>query len=229
MIKDGQKFNQLIAANTQACLATVAPEESIAPFIIRVEYSQASNGAIIVQLGDTTRHADNLQFNRVASFLLDDCCSARDGLQMSLQVELKPVDRNSELLQRHYQYYPQSRQLAEQSVILFYQVNVLRVDWFGYVHKALQYSGDLIQASPFSYAEELGMIEHMNNDHSQAIQHYCARVSIDYDANDMPVIGGISAYGFHVRVHHRLHWFSFDSPCETVNCVRKALVKMAQS
>ena len=66
----------------------------------------------------------------------------------------------------------------------------------------------------------------MNSDHTDAIRHYCAKVSLHVD--DVPEIVGINAYGFHVKVQQLLYWFAFDTPCGDVSSVREALVTMAR-
>lgn len=231
MTSNEQLLNELIAANNHVSLATIMCQHVTSPYNSMVQYSQAQDGSLILLLGDLSQHTKNIKQVANASLMIaaDHADQASDFSQVSMQVELVPAKMDSTDVQRYYFYYPEAQRYVDELACNFYRADVSRVEWIVNFNKVFQYSNEVIKSSPFSYQEEQSMVEHMNRDHSKAIQHYCDKESIIYDLNDLPVLAGISAYGFHVRANNKLYWFAFDSMCGNVNCVRKALVKMAQS
>jgi putative heme iron utilization protein len=231
MTSHQQRINRLISANNHATLATIAFDKTYSPYQSRVEYAQSQDGSLIFLLSDSANHAKNIKNSRKASLMIgaNQTGQVVNHSYVSLQVELSSVDTNSEYVKRYYSYYPGAQELVNELSFQFYRATVSQLYWFNSEDEVLEYSNEIITPLPFSYEEEQNMIKHMNTDHNKAIQHYCDKVSITYDVNDLPVLAGISAYGFHVRTNKQLYWFVFELICENVNCVRKALVKMAQS
>lgn len=74
---------------------------------------------------------------------------------------------------------------------------------------------------------ERDMVEHMNEDHVDAMCDYCRLQNID-TSNAVPKMVSIDFNGFDLQVDERIHRFIFERPCETPNDVRKALVELAK-
>ena len=75
--------------------------------------------------------------------------------------------------------------------------------------------------NPFTAAQESRILDHMNNDHRNALKHYA-------DGLDATMIG-IDAEGFDVSTPQGKRRFSFDRPVKSMEEARQALVAMAKS
>ena len=195
-----------------------------------VVYTQAQDGSLILLLSDLAQHTINIKKIATVSLMISagQQVQTADMPRVSLQATLMPVESNSDYVQRYYSYYPEAQQYVTKLDFRFYRASVSQIYLVAGFGDVAKYSADLIKGSPFTFEDEQHMIEHMNSDHSDAIQHYCDKVSIHYKANEQPILVGITAHGFHIKVDNKLYWFSFETPCENVNSVRQALVKMAQ-
>lgn len=225
-------LNKLIAGNSQATLATMMCSQLNAPFASMVRYSQAQDGTLVLLLSDLAQHTKNIKEISRASLMImaHQQVQTSDVSRVSLQGEITPIDAGSaHYVQRYYSYYPEAQKYIQALDFNFYRLTVEQVYWIGGYGKVSQYTGNDINSLPFSIEDERRMIEHMNKDHADAIQHYCDKVSIHNKGNVVPEMVGVSAHGFHVRVGNNLHWFAFDELCEDVNSVRQALISMAQS
>jgi putative heme iron utilization protein len=71
------------------------------------------------------------------------------------------------------------------------------------------------------------MVEHMNNDHANAIAHYVQLADLPSRAPAQMV--GVDSEGMHLRIGQALHWLPFPSICNTPTQVREALVLLARA
>ena len=222
--------NKLLAANTNATLATIMLEDST-PFASWVPYVQAQSGTVLLLLSELAQHTKNTKQNADVSLLITS--NGHEPLpdlpRITIQGKLQHINSDSELVQRYLNYFPQGKEFVENLDFSFYQVILLKLQAIMGFGEVQWFDGGIIDPSPFTTAEELHMTAHMNSDHADAIRHYCDKVSIDLGSNSEPKIVGINAHGFHVRVQQQLHWFAFETPCENVKSVREALISMARS
>ncbi|MGH7346255.1 MAG: DUF2470 domain-containing protein, partial [Candidatus Rokuibacteriota bacterium] len=87
----------------------------------------------------------------------------------------------------------------------------------------------LLLPNPFTSEEELGMVRHMNEDHTEAMQRYCLNAGLALPKAVTPVMTGIDAEGFHLRLGARIVRFEFPTPVQSPMEVRQALVAMARA
>ena len=72
------------------------------------------------------------------------------------------------------------------------------------------------------------MVRHMNNDHADAINHYCDLYDIEIPDSRNPVMVGIDSEGFHLRIGKLIHRINFRQPLHTGEEVREAMVELAR-
>jgi putative heme iron utilization protein len=82
-------------------------------------------------------------------------------------------------------------------------------------------AGEFTMKNPFSAAQQTRILTHMNNDHHEALRHYCGGVEA--------AMVGIDSEGFDVLLESgRKRRFRFESPIHTMEEARQALVAMAK-
>lgn len=71
------------------------------------------------------------------------------------------------------------------------------------------------------------MIDHMNEDHVDAMSDYCRHIGIDVSSNTPRMIH-IDKQGFDLKLGQEIIHFTFDKTCHSPQEVREALVELAK-
>ena len=71
------------------------------------------------------------------------------------------------------------------------------------------------------------MMNHMNEDHIDAMHDYCRMKSIN-TSDSSPRMVNIDFNGFDIQVGSQIHRFEFSKPCKTPKQAREALVELAK-
>lgn len=71
------------------------------------------------------------------------------------------------------------------------------------------------------------MIEHMNEDHVDAMRDYCKLFGVSI-GEEQPKMVSITPVGFDLLVNEERVYFAFDKKCTTPQAVREALVALAE-
>ena len=83
----------------------------------------------------------------------------------------------------------------------------------------------MLLKNPFRETEN-SIIEHMNQDHKEALFHYCNVLKVT--AVNAVTMTGIDSEGFDMLADNRKLRIDFDTPISTVEAARAALVKLAR-
>jgi putative heme iron utilization protein len=83
----------------------------------------------------------------------------------------------------------------------------------------------MLLKNPFRETER-SIVEHMNQDHKEALFHYCNVLKVTV-ADDVTMVG-IDSEGFDMLADNRKLRIDFDTPISTVEAARATLVKLAR-
>ena len=123
--------------------------------------------------------------------------------------------------ERYYRYVPDARQYEKTHDFAFFTVDLVRVRFIGGFGKIYWVEpGEFVIANPFSAVQESRILDHMNQDHEDALKHYAG-------GTEARMIG-IDAEGFDVLTASGKRRITFDNPVHTVEEARQALVAMAR-
>ena len=200
------------------------PFGSITPYCIN------RNGQPVILISTIAQHTRNILADNKVSLIAYD--PQTDDTQAAGRVTyianaVKIDDEN--IAERYYRFYPMSRNFHKTHNFNFYTLDFVRVRYIGgfgeiyWIEKA-----DFLKANPFSFEEETGIVEHMNADHQDAINHYCDLFELAYDAKNLPKLVGIDSEGFELRIGGRLERLQFDSAISNTLEARQALVELAR-
>ena len=200
------------------------PFGSITPYCIN------RDGQPVILISTIAQHTRNILADNKVSLIAYD--PQTDDTQAAGRVTyianaVKIDDEN--IAERYYRFYPMSRNFHKTHNFNFYTLDFVRVRYIGgfgeiyWIEKA-----DFLKANPFSFEEETGIVEHMNADHQDAINHYCDLFELAYDAKNLPKLVGIDSEGFELRIGGRLERLQFDSAISNTLEARQALVELAR-
>ena len=131
-----------------------------------------------------------------------------------------PTDETA-VRERYFRYFPSARQYELTHDFEFFRLELVRVRFIGGFGEIYWVEPDeFTMKNPFSFPRESRIIEHMNNDHADALRRY---------AGGAPAtMVGIDAEGFDLLASGKKLRLEFDTPVHTMDEARQALIAMAK-
>ena len=86
---------------------------------------------------------------------------------------------------------------------------------------------ELVRDTLFDSGTETRMVDHMNDDHVDALRDYCNHAGVSCERST-PHMAGVDCAGFFVLADDGLVRFAFPAPCRSALEVRQALVALAR-
>jgi putative heme iron utilization protein len=138
-----------------------------------------------------------------------------------------PAAEREAAAQRYFAFFPEQRQYEQFHDFSFWRIEPRRVRWiggFGEIHWVTREAW-LLETPEWS-SGEAKIVEHMNEDHREAMELMCRRVL--GAAPDGVEMVAVVAEGFHLRNAGAIHWLPFAHPCNTSNEVRMEMVRLTR-
>lgn len=215
-------------------LSTVSVEVEGYPFGSVVPYCLDRAGCPVVLISRIAQHTKNIWANSKVSLIIlqkgsDDVQAegrltvVGDAEQIKVQEEIEAIST------RYYRFFPQARDYHKTHDFDFYRINPVKLRFIGGFGKIRWIEPDkFLLASPFSSEQETGIVNHMNEDHTDAIVKYCMDAGFEIKPDVKPVMSGIDAEGIHVLVGQRVVRISFSRRIENPKQAREILVEMVR-
>jgi len=221
----------------QGVLSTHSKDMPGYPFGSVAPYCLSAAGEPVFLISEIAQHTKNLRADPRCSFIViaggdDRSDDIQANARLTLVGECTPVpaEEVAAVAERYYRYFPASRDFHKTHDFVFFVLKPVRcryIGGFGRIHW-LDAPGVLLP-NPFPGERETGIVEHMNDDHAEALVHYCRQAGLSLPEADAPVMTGIDAEGIHLRLGARIVRISFDAPVRTPLEARETLVAMARA
>ncbi len=228
----GVQARRLLLRAYHGVLSTHSVDAPGYPFGSVAPYCLDRAGQPVILISRIAQHTKNIKSNPKVSLIVAD--DAADDVQAAARLTLladavRLADGCEAMAARYYEYFPRSRDYHATHDFDFYRLVLARARYiggFGEIHW-LQ-PRDVLRANPFTSAQELRIIRHMNEDHVEAMRRYCRQAGVRLDQGLAPALAGLDAEGFHLRVGARIVRFEFSQPVSNMQEARAALVAMAR-
>ncbi|MFN3586172.1 MAG: HugZ family protein [Moraxellaceae bacterium] len=229
----GAEARALLLGAYQGVLSTHSQDMPGFPFGSVAPYCLDDDGLPLLLISDIAQHTKNLRADARCSFIVmqggDDI---QAGARLTLVGECRPVPavRVEAAASRYYRYFPEARDFHRTHDFHFFSLAPARcryIGGFGRIHWLAPETVHL--ANPFAGEREAGIVAHMNEDHADALRHYCAQAGMALPAEVVPVMAGIDAEGLHLRLGARIVRIPFAAPVATPLAARETLVAMARA
>ena len=133
--------------------------------------------------------------------------------------QIAPVD--DDVKERYFRYFPSARQYEQNHDFEFFRLELVRVRFIGGFGQIFWVEPEAFMVkNPFSRAEESRIIQHMNQDHSDALGRYVG--------GGNAVMAGIDGEGFDILRGGKKIRIPFSAPVTNMEEARQALVEMAR-
>ncbi|RMQ45736.1 Pyridoxamine 5-phosphate oxidase-fmn-binding protein [Pseudomonas cichorii] len=231
--KASKDARELLLKEYRSVLSTHSRSMPGFPFGSVVPYCLDEQGRPLILISRIAQHTHNLAQDPKCSLLVGE--RNADNIQVGGRITMlaeacKLTDPQAieAAAQRYYRYFPASQNYHTVHDFDFWVLTPVRYRYIGGFGSAHWFDSDTVAlANPFAGEVETRMIEHMNDDHANAIAHYVALSGLPQSEPAKMV--GLDSEGMHLRIGHGLHWLAFGQPCNTPTQVREALVQLART
>lgn len=224
---------QLLRASHNGVLSTIShnlrgyPFGSVSPFI------SCSEGKLYFYISNIAQHAKNLQKDsRLSVTVFQEADGGDQNAHARVTVvgdaSLIDGEKAAHMLERYVLRYPDAESYKQAHDFHIWQMDIVRVRYIGGFGKIfwLESKEWLTQASPWDVNSEKYMIEHMNDDHQDAMSLILAQHH--HISDDNPIMSGIVSDGFYIRSGSRNYYVPFENTCMDSGDVRAQLVKLTR-
>jgi putative heme iron utilization protein len=180
-------------------------------------------------ISDIAQHTRNIKRNKKVSLTIFDQCvddpQASSRLTWIGNAELvDPSD--TKIRHRYLRYFPSAESYFETHDFSLYRIHLRRARFIGGFGEIYWIEPDaMLLKNPFSETE-MGIVEHMNQDHKEALFHYCKVLK---EATVTAVaMTGIDSEGFDMLADKRKLRIDFDAPISTIEAARATLTQLAR-
>ncbi len=226
---------RLIRSANKAFLSTIGnPGESDTkgwPATSLVTVAAAWDGSPILMLSEIAHHTQNILSDSRASLLFDGSggfANPQEGPRVSVVGRLQKTGDKG-LHARFLAHHPRAAFYAGFGDFAFYKMKVERFHAVGGFARALWIKKNKAVLAKKDWAEiaehELGVLEHMNSDHAEAIALYGTNL-LGKKGKHWTMIG-CDPEGCDLRCGTKVHRLIFDSMVTDIGGIRRVLVDLA--
>lgn len=201
------------------------PFGSVSPFI------SCSEGKLYFYISDIAQHAKNLEKDSRMSLTVFH--QAEEGDQnahgrVTVVGDAAPIkgDKAKHILEQYVRRFPEAETYKQAHDFNVWEMDVVRVRYIGGFGKIfwLEQEEWNAPASPWSFEAEKNMIDHMNEDHQDAMSLILAHHHGIQD--NAPIMSGVVSDGFYIHSNNKNYYVPFENTCTKHEDVRMALVKL---
>src|SRR3989454_9165816 len=208
-MKEHNEARRLFLQQSFGVLSTISLDVPGYPFGSITPYCADRQCRPIIYISRIAQHTRNiLADSRVSLTVFDN--SGDDDVQARGRItciaNARPLDEEEhDVRERYFRYFPSALQYAETHDFEFFWLDLVRVRFIGGFGQIYWIEpAEFMTANPFSSAQESRIIQHMNDDHRDALMHYTGGKSA--------AMAGIDAEGFDVLESGKKIRFAFDNP-----------------
>lgn len=191
------------------------------------------DGGIIFLLSDLSDHTQNLYSDPRAAFLIEEGSGLQNpqrGPRVSLMGKVEKTD-HARHRARYLARHPEARMYEGFGDFAYFKLSVERIHYVGGFAKAQWIKPEetnLDQKTAQAFADvEPGVVEHMNDDHSSAVDlyatHYLKRKGTGWQMT------GVDAFGLDLSLDGRTARLCFDKPLNRPDQIRGILVALVKN
>ena len=222
----------LYRGSDNGILSTVSKKHDDYPFGSFVTYVTSSARTAYLYLSDLADHTKNLHHSSKSSLTilkLNTNGDKQNSERLTIMGDLVPVSENEldSCKKRYYQMLPESKMYAKMHDFNFYKIQIKNVRWIGGFGKIAWLDvSNWVDKLPKWSKSEGGIIEHMNEDHSDTI---VAALKAQHGVNDKTArMVQLTIDGYYLRTQSKLFFIKFPIVCYNSKEYKDALVALAK-
>lgn len=224
----------LLRTSEVGVISTISKNLRGYPFGSVTPYISDSEGHLYFYISDIAQHASNMQADSRMSLTIYQQKSEGDqneNARLTVVGDCEPMQGNEhdDMLARYVRRYPDAKAYEQAHDFKMWKVKIKRVRYIGGFGKIFWLEKDewMSTGNPWDKSAEDAMIEHMDDDHQDAMALILAQHTGVYD--DEVTMSGIQTDGCYLRSKGNNIFVPFESLCVEQGDARKQLVALTQS
>ncbi|PYP84948.1 MAG: heme iron utilization protein [Blastocatellia bacterium AA13] len=230
MTNEALEARKLLYSESVGVLSTHSTDIPGYPFGSITPFTLNHQGEPVILISDIAQHTRNIKAdNKISLTVFDQYASdPQSAGRITWIGDAEPIDEtDSRARERYLRYFPAAASYFDTHDFSFYRLNLKRARFIGGFGRIYWIDPpDMLRMNPFRETEG-DIIEHMNNDHGEALLHY-ANVIKKVNVQDIAMTG-IDGDGFDMRGDGRKLRIDFESPISTVEEARAVLIRLART
>ena len=222
---------KLLLNEYHGILSTHSKDVSGYPFGSVMPYCLGEDGQPVILISRIAQHTRNIEADNRVSLIVTESGvdDVHTGARLTWMGEVEKLEPDQDLEERYYSFFPSSRNYHRTHDFDFYRINLVRGRFIGGFGKIYWVDNDILKKpNPFYGKTEQGMVNHMNEDHVQAMVKYCQSAGVNLHSDVSPAMAGIDSEGMHLRIRDKVVRIPFPAAVNEPVAVRKTLVEMAK-
>lgn len=221
----------LFLSEYQGILCTNSQDVEGYPFGSVIPFMVNQQGLPLILTSTIAQHTNNMISDKRVSLIAieRDVEDIQTGGRITYMGDVRKLEDDEDSFQRYYNFFPEHKKYHNTHNFDFFVIDLVKARYIGGFGKIFWVSPErFIKPNPFSMEEEQKIIDHMNQDHADSLKSYCDLYNIHYSDSDEPVLVGVDAEGFHIRINARIHRIRFENDVNTTTDVRKEMVALSR-
>lgn len=222
----------LICHRSHGILATHCRRHPGYPLGSVVPYVPAAGGLVIL-ISTIAQHTANLQRDARCSLTISavDDGDVQAAARVSVLADARALDSEeaADCAARYLRFFPEAQDHFATHDFRFWRLqprSLRYIGGFGQIHWLN--ADPALWRNPLSAPAEGRACAHMNADHVDAMQRYCAYAGIDPVAT-APRMVGADGHALYLRVGDRVHRLPFRTPIDSADDLRRECIAMARA
>lgn len=237
MTETADAARSLIREHFWGVLSTHSKKYPGYPFGSVVPVCPDYNGMPLILISKLAQHTQNIQeIPQVSLTLVENAesGSVQTDARVTLlaDAQLVPIDAVASAAERYYRFFPDSRGYHTELDFVFYRLKVITVRYIGGLGKIHWLSPELLTPNPFTPEQERSIVEHMNEDHADAVALYWRHAGLPMagasDTSPASLVG-IDRDSLVMRRDQRLAAIPLPTPVKDPGEARQCLVAMVKA
>ena len=223
---------QFYRSDRTAILSTISKKHKGYPFGSFVSYISGWDRTLFLYLSAVADHTKNLKNDHkscITIFKKNNEGDIQNSARLTLIGDLEVVSDNinERCKDRFHKIFPESEGYAKMHNFNFYQITIIQARWIGGFGKISWLDPENWSRIPIEwYNNEQRMIEHMNEDHTNAIKSalHAQHGIKDHEA----LMLALSIDGYYIRSKNDLFFINFDRPVFSSRDYREMLIGLSK-
>lgn len=223
----------LLRSQEKVVLSTHSASKAGYPFGSVTTYMTDYQGHPIIYISHLAQHTRNIKNDPRVSVIVsqDNEQDINAGARLTLLGEAQLVDpaERKDIAEKFYRRFPASRAYQQTHDFEFYRLQVQHIRYiggFGQIHWLKV--ADFLLPEPNWLAHEQPAIDHMNEDHVDAMQLMCSYFK-NFEADEIKMTH-LYPDGFVLQCEDQVnHFFAYENILQSGQDIRKELVKLTHA
>lgn len=223
----------LLRSEKDGVLSTQSLDVPGYPFGSVTPYALDRKGRPVILISDLAQHTQNIKSDPKVSLTVLATSQARDvqaNARLTYMGDARKItEEEAGAKERYLRKFPHAKRYFEAHDFDFYVIELVRaryIEGFGKIWWVEP--NELLLESVFDITAETRVLDHMNDDHKEALVKYCKEYNFSLKTEEY-IMSGIDTEGIDIIAGTKNIRINFEKPLSDSSQAREVLVSMAKA